>query len=280
MTNNKIDVIIFTEQVKNVQERLKSIKNIWGEKMLTEERHSIILELVNSKGSVKLGELCVALDTSESTVRRDLNILAEQGLLTKVHGGAIALNEGFFRYEQDIEKKSSLFIDEKNAIASYAASLIEDGDLVYIDAGTTAEKMINRIPVKNVTFVTNGFINAKKLAERGFKVYIPGGEIKPSTEAIVGAECIASLKQYNFNKCFMGANGISASRGISTPDKNEALVKSTVICQSKQVYILADHSKFDKITSIKFAELGCGIIITDKLADKKYLSEGKIKEVL
>ena len=96
----------------------------------------------------------------------------------------------------------------------------------------------------------------------------------------MGAECVISLQNYNFTKCFLGVNGISISGGLSTPDKNEAIVKSTVIQHSKEVYILADHSKFDQITSVRFAGLNCGKIITDKLADKKYLSEASIKEVL
>lgn len=248
--------------------------------MLTEERHAIILDMVNSHGSVKIGELCAMLDSSESTIRRDLSILSERGMLTKVHGGAIALNESFSRIEHDVSKKSNLFVEEKIAIARYAASLIDDGDFVYIDAGTTTEKMIDYIPSKNVTFVTNAFINAKKLAQMGFRVFIPGGEIKLSTEAIVGAECVISLQHYNFTKCFIGVNGISVSGGLSTPDKSEAVVKSTVIHNSKETYILADNSKFDKITSVRFAGLNCGKIITDKLTDKKYLSESSIKEVL
>ena len=248
--------------------------------MLSEERYSIIAELVNSRGSMKLGELCEALRASESTVRRDLNVLSERGILTKVHGGAISNNDSFFGYENDVEKKSILYVEEKERIARYAASLIEDGDLVFIDAGTTAEKMIAELPKKNVTIVTNGFINAKKLSQRGFKVLIPGGEIKLSTEAIVGAECVLSLQQYNFNKCFIGVNGISRSGGLSTHDINEAVVKSTAIKNSKEVYILADSSKFGKITGARFAPLGCGEIITDKLIDKKYLSEARIKEVL
>lgn len=248
--------------------------------MLSEERYSIIAELVNSRGSMKLGELCEALNASESTIRRDLNVLSGRGILTKVHGGAISNNDSFFGYENDVEKKSILYIEEKEMIARYAASLIEDGDLVFIDAGTTAEKMIAELPKKNVTFVTNGFINAKKLSQRGFKVLIPGGEIKLSTEAIVGAECVLSLQQYNFNKCFVGVNGISMSGGLSTHDINEAIVKSTAIKNSKEVYILADSSKFGKITGVRFAPLCCGEIITDKLIDKKYLSEARIKEVL
>lgn len=248
--------------------------------MLTEERHSIILEVINRQGSVKISDLCAMLDTSESTIRRDLNILSERGMLTKVHGGAIALHESFSRYEHDVAKKSNMFVEEKAAIARYAASLIDDGDFVYIDAGTTTEKMIDYIPSKNITFVTNAFMNAKKLAQMGFRVFIPGGEVKLSTEAIVGAECVISLQHYNFTKCFIGANGISVSGGLSTHDKSEATVKSTVIHRSKQVYILADHSKFDQITSVRFAGLNCGEIITDRLADKKYLSESSIKEVL
>lgn len=265
------------------QKKSQSFKiiQIGGDRMLSEERHSIIAELVNNRGSVKLSELCEELDASESTIRRDLNVLSERGILTKVHGGAISNNDSFFNYENDVEKKSILYVEEKEKISQYAASLIEDGDLVFIDAGTTTEKMIVHLPKKkNVTFVTNGFINAKKLSQLGFKVFIPGGEIKFLTEAIVGAECVLSLQQYNFNKCFIGVNGISKSGGLSTPDKNEAIVKSTAIKNSKEVYVLADHSKFGKITGARFAPLNCGKIITDKLIDKKYLSEASIKEVL
>ncbi|WP_124101368.1 DeoR/GlpR family DNA-binding transcription regulator [Ruminococcus sp. Marseille-P6503] len=248
--------------------------------MLTEERHSIILDTVNRQHVVKLTDLCEMLDSSESTVRRDLNQLARRGLLTKVHGGAIALNESFSAYEHNVEEKASLFIEEKTAIARYAASLIEEGDFVYIDAGTTTEKMIDYIPSKNVTFVTNAFINAKKLAQKGCRVFIPAGEIKLTTEAIVGAECVISLQNYNFSKCFMGTNGISASAGLSTPDKSEASVKTAVISRSKEVYFLADHSKFDKVAAVTFSSLNRGMIITDRLPDKKYLTQASIKEVL
>ena len=249
--------------------------------MLTEERHSIILETVNKNKNVELGELCELLNTSESTVRRDLGLLDKKGLLVKVRGGAIAVtDESFTAAEPNVEEKAGLFSAEKEAIARYAASLIEDGDFVYIDAGTTTEKMIEFIPSKSVTFVTNAFINAKKLAQRGFKVIILAGEVKASTEAIVGSEAAITLMHYNFTKSFMGVNGISIKGGLSTPDKNEASVKTMAISRSKEVYILGDHSKFGKITSVKFSELSHGKIITDKVPDKKYLSEASVKEVL
>ena len=258
--------------------------------MLTEERYSIILERVKQNKSVKLLELCELLKASESTIRRDLTVLDERGLLKKVHGGAISAEEHSFNpEEQDVESKSKLFTDEKLAIARFSASLVEclqkplprqDGDFIFIDAGTTTGYMIDFLPDKKITFVTNAFVHAKKLAQRGFKVYMPAGEIKLTTEAIVGAECVSSLQSYNFTKSFLGANGISLSGGITTPDRNEARVKSTVVLNSQTVYILADHSKFDQISAVTFAQLGRVKIITDKLQDKKYLTKANIKEVM
>lgn len=248
--------------------------------MLTEERHSIIIDTVNRKKNVELNELCELLDTSESTVRRDLSILHDKGVLVKVRGGAIAVDDSFTSLEQNVDEKAVLYVREKEAIARYAASLIEDGDFVFVDAGTTTEKMIDFIPARQVTFVTNAFVHAKRLAQRGFKVFLPAGEIKLSTEAIIGASCVLSLDQYNFTKCFMGVNGISVTGGFSTPDPNEASVKAAVINNSHTAYILADHSKFDKTSSVKFAYLNKCRIITDRLEDKKYLSETSVKEVL
>ena len=249
--------------------------------MLTEERHLVILEQVKQNKSVTLTELCDLLGTSESTVRRDLTTLDGRGLLKKVHGGAVSIEDRSFDIvERDVESKSKLFTEEKIAIAQYAASLIEDGDFCFIDAGTTTERLIDFLPQKDVSFVTNGFVHAKKLALKGFKTYIPAGEIKKTTEAIVGAECVSSLQNYNFTKCFMGANGISLTAGISTPDRNEALVKSTAINRSRIAYVLADHSKFDRIASVTFAQMGSIQIITDKLYNKKFTAKSNIKEVL
>lgn len=248
--------------------------------MLTEERHSMIMNLVNKKRSAGLDELCRLLNASESTVRRDLILLDEKGMLVKVRGGAIAIDDNFTAAEPNVEEKSALFAYEKDAIARYAASLIEDGDFIYLDAGTTIEKMIDYIPSRSVTFVTNAFINAKKLAKRNFKVNIIAGEIKVSTEAVVGSGAVISLMNYNFTKCFMGVNGISVKGGFTTPDKSEADVKYTAISRSKEVFVLGDHSKFDRVSAIKFAELGRGKIITDKVPDKKYLTAASVKEVL
>lgn len=247
--------------------------------MLTEERHSMIIKAVNERSSVTIAELAEMLDVSASTVKRDLIILANEGKIIKVRGGAMSRNESFTSVEKNVEEKASICTEEKMTIAKYAAELIENGDFVFLDAGTTTEKMIDYLNAKDVTFVTNGFIHAKKLARKGYKVFITGGEIKASTEAIVGAECVLTLKNYNFTKCFMGTNGISLTAGFTTPDVNEARVKSAAIESSREVYVLADHSKFDEVSSATFAGLGKAVIITDRIPNRKYNNAADITEV-
>lgn len=240
--------------------------------MLTEERFAIILDTVNKKKSVHLNELCDLLEISVSTARRDINVLAEMGKLIKVHGGAVAIdmNDNYLSTEKSVAEKALLFPKEKTAIAKFAASLIEEDDFVFIDAGTTTAQMLDFVPLKNVSFVTNSFNHAKRLTQRGFQVFIPGGEIRPDTEAIVGEECVLMLENYNFTKCFMGTNGISVSAGFTTQNIKEARVKTAAINGSRKSYILADHSKFDKISFVTFAHINEASIITDTLSVDKW----------
>lgn len=249
-----------------------------GEKMLAEERYKTILDALEHKKTLSLGEVCALLGSSESTARRDISYLAKKGLLTRVHGGAVANGGNFFPGERSNEEKSSLSVEEKELIAAYAATLVEEGDFVFLDAGTTTEKMIDRLSCRNVTFVTNAFLHAKKLAQKGYRVFITAGEIKASTEAIVGAECVNCLRNYNFSKCFLGANGISVSGGITTPDANEASVKTAAASSSGKVYVLADSTKFGKVTSVAFLQNGQATVITDRAPDERYFSRFRIKE--
>lgn len=248
--------------------------------MLTEERQRLILNKLEKDSVVYVNDLVTYLNTSESTIRRDLNTLDENGLLNKVHGGATSIKEKFINTtEEKVQNRQALNIDEKIDIAKYAASLIKPNDMVYLDAGTTTEQMIDFITEKEAIFVTNGIVHAKKLIENGFKTYILGGELKLITEAIVGAEAINSLRKYNFTKGYFGANGIHKERGYTTPDISEAMVKEEALKRSKEAYIVCDKSKFDEISSITFGELNSATIITTLLEDKSYNQLTKIKEV-
>lgn len=248
--------------------------------MLTEERHSRILQYLKENNTVTVVELTKELDTSESTIRRDLNSLHEMGKLKKVHGGATRIEEDFSSFEPDVAMKSTLNVDEKDSIGSYAASLIHADDFVYIDAGTTTEKLIEYIESNGAVYVTNGIVHAKKLLQKGCKAYVIGGEIKLSTEAIVGAEGVNNLKKYNFTKCFIGTNGIGVEQGFTTPDIEEALIKQEAIKHSHMTYVLADATKFGKVSSITFAQLEQACIITDREVEGKYKEKTVVKEVL
>lgn len=247
--------------------------------MLTEERHNAILRLLQEKGAVTVTELTVLLGSSESTIRRDLNSLDELGKLNKVHGGATVLEPIIETREDDVSTKALKNVEEKIMIARYAASLIKDEDFIFIDAGTTTERMIDFLKDTKAIFVTNGIVHAKKLIQKGLKAYIIGGELKVTTEAIVGAEGLSNLKKYNFSKSFLGTNGIHINCGYSTMDVDEAIVKKEVINRSFMKFVLADHTKFGKTMPVTFAEIRQACIITDKVENKKYLDSTVIKEL-
>lgn len=208
--------------------------------MLTEERFAKILSILQRMGSVTVQQLMTELDASESTVRRDLNTLDANGQLVKVHGGAILKNTVYSTIDDEVVHRKEQNREAKDKIARYAAGLITAEDFVYIDAGTTTERMIDYIANRQAVFVTNAIGHAKKLAEHGCKVYILGGEFKAVTEAIVGEEAVFTLDKYNFTKGFWGANGVSLQRGFSTPELKEAMVKRKSMENCRDCYILAD----------------------------------------
>ena len=232
--------------------------------MLTRDRQKIILQMVNTNGSATAAELMERLDASESTVRRDLNAMDKAGLLTKVHGGAVAReSSSYTTTDDDVSLRQERNIAEKRRIAKYAASLIAENDFVYMDAGTTTELMIEFIDCKQVTFVTNAINHARKLTAKGYTTYLLGGEFKSITEAIVGDEAISSVEKYNLTKGFFGANGFSKKTGFTTPEIKEAMVKKGALASTKDAYILLDSSKFGDISAITFASTADASIITD-----------------
>ena len=249
--------------------------------MLTEERFAKILSILESMGSVTVQQLMTELNASESTIRRDLNALDANGQLTKVHGGAILKTMAYSTKDDNVVSRKEKNRDAKNKIAKYAAEQIAPGDFVYLDAGTSTEAMIPFIKETQAVFVTNAISHAKLLAEKGCRVYLLGGEFKSQTEAIVGEEAMEMLSKYNFTKGFWGTNGISVSKGYSTPEIKEAMVKKYSMKNCKRCYILADASKFDQLSSVKFADFEQATILTTELykpALKKYKNIVEVKE--
>lgn len=247
--------------------------------MLTQERYHSILQLLGEKDAVTVAELSEVLDTSESTIRRDLNYLDEMGKLKKVFGGATAIQSATGVTEQSFESRESEMFEEKTAIARYAATLVHDGDFVFIDAGTTTYRLIDFLTNKNATYMTNGIAHSRKLIQRGFDTHIVGGKIKPYTEAVVGVQTIANINRLNFTKAFVGTNGIDFAAGFTTPEMDEGAVKETMVKKAYLTFILSDHTKFRRVFPVSFAEIHKGCIITDSVPDERFLQATVIKEV-
>ena len=247
--------------------------------MLAEQRFEAILQELSDNRAASVSRLCQLTGASEATIRRDLNILSRQGKLSKVHGGAVLSGGAFQGEEPDVGTKALLHQDEKERIAHYAAGLINDDDVVYLDAGTTTVRMVEYLKGSGATFVTNGIACAQRLMELGLRGYVLGGFLKPGTWAVVGTGALEELGKYNFTKAFLGINGITIRQGFTTPDPEEAAIKTKAAEQAYLTFVLADSSKFELVSAVTVLPLEKATIITERLPDPGYLEHTVIKEV-
>ena len=240
--------------------------------MLSESRKLQILNLVNERSSVTLGELKEILNASESTIRRDITELDREGKLIKVFGGAIAVSETRSYEEKTVQQKSAINMDAKRKIGEYAASLIKPGDYVYVDSGTTTGMICEYLKEKDAVYITNAVAHARSMVLRGLKVFLIGGELKETTEAVVGETAILSLQKYHFSIGFFGTNGISLRSGFTTPDIREAAMKKVAMkcTEEGRRYIVADHDKFGVVSTVSFGEALNAKVITDCKPPEKY----------
>jgi DeoR family fructose operon transcriptional repressor len=253
----------------------KFIKTVTGGGyLLTEERHRIILDLVEEKEVVKLQDLVEATQSSESTIRRDLSQLEMDKKLKRVHGGAALLHQK--GEELSITEKSTKHLNEKEAIGKFAAGLVRDGDCIYLDAGTTVFQMIRHLKAKDIKVVTNGLTHLEALLEQNIDTFLIGGHIKQKTRALIGSGAFGGIKQFRFDKSFIGVNGIHAEFGFTTPDPVEALIKNKALHLGQEAYVLADYTKFHEVTFARVAELNQACIITNVI-EKEILAEYKQK---
>lgn len=229
--------------------------------MLKSKRKQLILEKVMKDKFVSLEYLVKALDTSESTVRRDLDELESERKLRRVHGGAESLH--FLQEEESNQEKSIKNIQEKTRIAQKAASLIQEYDVIFIDAGTTNELLVNELHDPSVTVVTNSIHHATKLVERNIPTVIIGGVVKRSTDASIGGVALNQIGQLNFDKAFIGMNGIDDGF-FTTPDMEEGAVKRAILENAKRTYVLADASKLGNTSFAKVAPVSRARLITNQ----------------
>ncbi|MFD1038261.1 DeoR/GlpR family DNA-binding transcription regulator [Virgibacillus byunsanensis] len=245
--------------------------------MLTAERHSIIMNLLKEMQTITIQDITEATSASDSTIRRDLTELEKQEKLERIHGGA-TLSERKLQ-EYSIIEKSTKNLQEKINIAKHSATLVQNGDCIFLDAGTTTLQMIPYLKHKDVVVVTNGLTHLDSLIEHDIKTYLTGGLIKIKTSALIGPQSIQSLQNYHFDKCFIGVNGIHLEFGYTTPDPEEANIKQTASKLSKETYVLADHSKFNKVSFAKINDLNEADIISTNIQQHEVEALSKITTV-
>lgn len=219
------------------------------------------MEKLSHDKFVRLDDLVSLLDTSESTVRRDLDELESERKLYRVHGGAElshSLQEEFTNQQKSIKN-----IQEKMQVARKAASLISNDDVIFVDAGTTNELLLGYLNQDNLTVVTNSIHHAAKLVDKNIQTIIIGGHVKKSTDASIGAVAYEQIKQLNFDKAFLGINGID-EEFLTTPDMEEAVIKKTVIENARKSYIVTDSSKIGRVSFAKVDKIENATIITNQ----------------
>lgn len=234
--------------------------------MLARQRHAYILERITVDGGVRVADLVRDLGVSDMTVRRDLELLDERGLLEKVHGGATAA-AGTASFEPGFATKSALRRAEKEAIADAAAALVEPRMAVAISAGSTTYAIAQRLAdVVGLTVVTNAVRIADVLHDTGLKgqtIILTGGMRTPS-DALVGPFAVAALKMVHVDLVFMGVHGMDARSGYTSPNLLEAETDRALIDAGRKLIVVADHTKWGVVGLSSIARLDeAQVLITD-----------------
>ncbi len=234
--------------------------------MLPYERRQQILQLLDEKEFVTVEQIISSMEgVSESTVRRDMKAMADEGLLNLLRGGAAKVTEG----SQDtiIHSRMVLNTDAKEKIARYAASLVRDEEVIYLDSGSTPLRMVKYIRDKKIKIVTTNLLIFQEMAGARAECIVVGGEVLLDTGSVVGALTVSTLEDMYFDRAFLGVTGFSQQSGVSTPSLQEAQKKKVVKKNSRHTYVLADSSKSGKITMCKVFDLSEVTIICEKELD-------------
>lgn len=234
--------------------------------VLARQRQTYILERVREDGAVRVGELARDLGVSDMTVRRDLDLLHQQGLIEKVHGGATATS-GSSLFEPGFVVKSELQLAEKAAIAGAAAELVTPGMAIALSAGTTTFELARRlVDVEGLTVVTNSLPVADVLYRVGHtdQTIIVTGGVRTPSDALVGPFAVAALRTIHVDLVFMGVHGMDPHSGFTTPNLLEAETNRALVQAGRRLVVVADNTKWGVIGISSIARLDeADVLITD-----------------
>ncbi|QPF71492.1 DeoR family transcriptional regulator [Roseateles sp. DAIF2] len=230
----------------------------------TSQRREQILQLLVQQGSVQVAELVAQLGVSSVTIRSDLATLESQGLATRNHGGAVLTRTP--PAEHHIQAKDGLNVALKEDIGACAARLVQPGDNIIIDSGTTTMPLARHLrDARDVTVMTNGLNIAWELSRaEGVALMLTGGLLRKQALSIQGAQAEACLNAYNFDKLFLGVDGLDLQFGLTTHHEAEASLNHRMVERAKKVIVLADASKFGRVSLHRIALLDkVHTVITD-----------------
>jgi len=251
--------------------------------MFLEERLEKILKIVSEKDRLTVKEASVLLGVSNDTVRRDIIKLVKNNLVMRTHGGIVSKNNILF--DPALEERVIEHKEEKELIATQASSMINDSEVIILNAGTTTERITKYLSnVKNLIILTNALnIAINTIRYSNIETIIIGGNVRKGNLSIIGPDSINMIKNYRAEKLFIGISSISIERGLMTPNRMEAEINSELLKIANKVIVVTDSSKIGRMSLYSFGTIDdIDAIITDKNADKEFLAElkNRNKEVI
>lgn len=238
------------------------------------ERQRVILDRARAEGRVQVQSLAEHFDVTSETIRRDLTSLERQGLLRRVHGGAIPVER--LGFEPGLAARDAAHTDQKLRIAKAAVAELPNDGAILVDAGTTTARFAELLPAdRELTVITNSLPIAMSLSARpSITLLLLGGRVRGRTLATVDAWSTSALADTFVDVAFMGTNGISAARGLTTPDQTEAATKAAMIAAARRTVVLADHTKVGVDHLARFGSLDqVDTLITDDGIDDELAVE-------
>ncbi len=243
-----------------------------------EFRKKHILEEIEREGRVNLQRLVTLFNVSEMTVRRDLNELEKKGFLIRKYGGAVKTEaiDTLFSFNRRVERSS----EQKEAICRKASQFIHDGDIIFIDCGTTLFRLAHFIKDKRIRVITNSLPVISELLNNSLiRLSFVGGDIDSDRQASYGRIAEKIISEFRADKAFIGIDGVSLANGMSSFDEKEGMVTKTMAEHAEKVYLLCDSSKIEKDSYFRFASINLiDFLVTDSFTDKelaeRYKAEG------
>ena len=230
-------------------------------------KHKIV-EKLDQTGHCTVKELAAHLDTTMITVRRDLVTLAEQGFLVRTYGGA--MKTSLSQLPVSFLQKTMINFDQKESICRRAASLIQDGDVVFLDCGSTVFRMCSFIRHLKIKVVTNSLPIANELINSAVSLNFIGGEVDKERQAAHGVLAVRHVKYYRATKAFVGIDGISLKNGLSASSEKEAEMTTVLAQNAQETYFLCDSTKLEKDRYFPFAPINFvqNLITDDQASDE------------